>query len=71
LVTTDFPEQIHPNFDRDYNWEKEHHTAVRYITYWKAKFDPMLDIIEKRLGKEEYAKEYVEGWRKKLTIPKE
>jgi hypothetical protein len=71
LVVTDFPEQIHPNFDRDYNWEKEHNTLVRYVTYWKAKFDPMLDIIEKRLGKEGYAKGYVEEWRKKLTIPKE
>ena len=71
LVMTDFPEQVHPYFDRDYDWEKQHHTAVRYITYWKAKFDPMLDVIEQRLGKEGYAREYVEQWRKKLTIPKE
>jgi len=71
LVTTDFPEQFHPNFDRDYNWERDHHTLPRYLTYWKAKFDPMLKVIEKRLGKEGYAKEYVAGWRKKLTIPKE
>jgi hypothetical protein len=71
LVMTDFPEQIHPYFDRDYDWEKQHHTDVRYITYWKAKLDPMLDIIEERLGKEEHAREYVAGWRKKLTIPKE
>ncbi len=71
LILTDFPEQVHPYFDRDYDWEKQHHTAVRYITYWKAKFDPMLDVIEQRLGKEGYAREYVAQWRKKLTIPKE
>jgi hypothetical protein len=71
LVTTDFPEQVHPYFDRDYDWEKQHHTAVRYITYWKAKFDPMLDIIEQRFGKEAHAREYVEQWRKKLVIPEE
>lgn len=68
LVMTDFPEQVHPHFDRDYEWEKQHHNAVKYITYWKAKFDPMLDIIEQRLGKDRYAREYIEQWRKKLTI---
>jgi len=71
LVTTDFPEDACPNFDRDYKWEKEHHTGVRYITYWKKKLDPLIDNIEKRLGKEKLVKKYVDDWRKKLTIPKE
>ncbi len=70
LVITDFPEYIQPNFDRDYNWERDHHTLARYLKYWKSKMDPMLDVIEKRFGKEKHARDYVKKWRKKLTLPK-
>lgn len=71
LVTADFPEMVCPYFDRDYKWEKEHHTGVKYITYWKKKLDPLLDAIEKRMGDSQNVQTYLADWRKKLTIPKE
>lgn len=71
LLTTDFPEVVYPNFDRDYRWEKKHGREVAYIKYWRTKINPMLAVIEKRFSGMPHTKQYIEDWRKKLTLPGE